>query len=220
MSNFRNGLMTGVASLALAGMAGVASAQEELTTQGTFSNGGPAEFATGTPPSSFSLRDNASAELDLNESVDLTFGEIGQISFNYTIDSGTVGPSAPRIFFGGPNYSNLVVLRLDQMSPFLGAGAGASGTFTVDLGGKGEGTFERSGALANAEGSGTYATYDQIPDSVLAQDIDIIGLVVDKTDLKISFQNYSIQTVAPVPEPAALGLLGLGALGLMRRRRA
>ena len=189
------------AGLTLAATAGVASAQQEVT--GPYETNG---VVVGTPPDAFTLTHDpvaapAGSSVEFTPSSPVTLDQLGSLSFGYTILGGQTGGGVPRIFFS-TSAGNLI-LRPD-FDPAFGDAAGDTGTFEYNFAADGDEPLFETGSYNSLVG-----TFGDLP-------ITRIGLVHDFNSLSIAYTDYTITTV---PEPTALGLLGLGSLALLRRRR-
>ena len=96
------------------------------------------------------------------------------------------------------------------------AGFQATGTFTATL--NGAPVYTDSSITYGGTRTGALYTLDFRPDS--AADVLQMSYVMQSVNAGASNANVDLQAIAvSVPEPAGLGLLAVGAVGVMRRRR-
>ena len=190
------------AVLAAVATAGTGSAQAQEITGPYETNGA----VVGVVPDAFTLTHDPVAapggsSVEFTPSNAVTFDQLGSLSFGYEILGGQTGGGVPRIFFS-TSQGNLV-LRPD-FDPAFGDAAPDTGTFTYNFAADGDEPLFETGTFNSLVG-----TFGDL-------EVTRIGLVHDFNNLSIAYTDY---TVTAVPEPAALGLLGLGGLALLRRRR-
>ena len=132
-------------------------------------------------------------------------------------------PSVPNVF----NLSEVAFIPADQPGPFMGIdqiGSGVPNNIGVVLY-EDPGHMAVSDQLWTEDGTWNFASDPNLV-GFAQRGISLLGGVIEdgtSQDLSTFFGlpagSVEVQSNTDVPEPAALGVLGLGALGLMRRRR-
>jgi hypothetical protein len=143
---------------------------------------------------------------------------VGSVSFDLSLNPAEVP------FSNGFDVIGITVFGASQPGPGQQFGLQAQFAPFVHVDGLAPGTYHETIALTGATNPLTFdtnQTYSQIFGSGANQLIPAgFEFFLNKSNTSPSTVYIDSVTVSPVPEPASLGVLGIGSLLLMRRRRA
>jgi len=133
-----------------------------------------------------------------------------------------------RYFTSGPNVGKLVLVGSGfsntTSTGSLTVDATGATTYSISLEGAilGDGSVALTGTLSDGSSTIDVTATDDGADGVLGGDgFGLLGQVQanDVTDTQTSTLNVDFDNLTVIPEPASVGLAGLGALAMLKRRR-
>lgn len=223
-------LKTLTAGLMVASAAAATTASAQAEIPGTFTLSPTATGST-ERTGTFTLPKETGGNRGFVPTAPLLFNQIGNISADFEIlDSSTSGVIAgsPRVTFGfDDNFNNVVeatdtdgaessraVLSFSLVDDLLAQTAADDVVPTGNLIGLNEGEFE---AFPGGSGTGQNVNYSDIAAAVgNARVVNVFVRSDGGGTLDAQFSNFSITFV---PEPGSLGLLAIGGLAALKRRR-